>query len=75
MGRVRLDVSERFCTKRWPSAGTGSRDSGHSTEPAGVQGVFGQRSKMYGLISGWSCVEQGVELGNPRGSLATQGNL
>ena len=38
---------------------------------AGVQEASGQRSQIQGLSLGWSCVEPGVGLGDPRGSLPT----
>jgi len=42
---------------------------------AGVQGTFGQHSQTLGLNFVWSCVEPGVGLGDPCGSLPTQGIL
>ena len=38
---------------------------------AGVREASAQRSQIQGLSLGWSCVEPGVGLGDPRGSLPT----
>jgi len=47
--------------------------SGHSTELDRVQEASGQCSHPYGLSFVWSCVEPGVGLDDPSGSLPTQG--
>ena len=46
--------------------------SGHGTELVRVQGVSGQCSQTHGLIFGWCCMEQGVGLYDPYGSLPTR---
>ena len=43
----------------------------HGTELARVQETSGQHSQTYDLIFGWSCVEPGVGLSDPCGSLPT----
>ena len=70
--RVILGTKKKFFTREWSSTGTGS--PGHSTELAEVQEVTLSRhcSEAYGLIFGWSCVDPGVILKNPYGSLPTQ---
>ena len=42
-----------------------------NSELAGAQEASGQRSQTYGRIFGWFCVESGVGLDDPNGSLPT----
>ena len=60
-----------FFLSGWSSTGQDPQGS-RSTKPVGVQEVFGQCSQTYGLIFGWSCVELGIGLNDPCGSLPTQ---
>ena len=51
--------------------GQAPQGSSHSTEPAGAQEVFGQHSQTHGLFFWGSCMEPGVGLDDPCGSLPT----
>ena len=51
-----------------------AQGSGHGLS-AGAQGVFGQRCQTLGLDLGWCCVDPGVGLSDPCGSLPTQNIL
>jgi len=57
----------------WGWSGTGTDLPGQQSrcQNAGVQEACGQCSQTYGLIFGWSCVEPGVGLSDPCGSLPT----
>mgnify|MGYP001859384664 FL=1 len=53
--------------------GHGTVSSGQQSRPqaAGVPEAFGQCSQTQGLNFGWSCVEPGVGLDDPCGSIPT----
>lgn len=48
---------------------------GQWAQPQAVQGVFEQHSQTQGLDFGWCCVEPGVGLDGPCGSLPTANTL
>lgn len=70
-----MDFRKRFLTGGWSSTGTVSQSpmtsSGHGTELNGVQEVFAQHSVTQSLNFGWLCVDPGVGLKDPYGSLPT----
>lgn len=73
-GKVRLDIKNRFCTSVWWVWNRLPRVC-HGTKLAIVQAVSGQLSQTYRLILGRSCVEPGVGINNPCGSLPTLDTL
>lgn len=73
-GKVRLDIKNRFCTSVWWVWNRLPRVC-HGTKLATVQAVSGQLSQTYRLILGRSCVEPGVGINNPCGSLPTLDTL
>lgn len=68
--RVTLGDSKRlFTSSEGRGHGTGSPGQSSRPQAAGTQGAFGQQSQTFGLMFGWCCVEPGVGLHDPCGSV------
>ena len=73
IGEAQVEYQEKVLHQEWGQAvEQPPQGSGNGTELAGVQEVSEQCSQTYNLISGWSCVEPGVGLDDPYGSIPTQ---
>lgn len=62
-------LGKGFAPRGWLGTGTGYSGSGHGTEPAGVQEVFGHCSQTQSRIFGWSDTWPRVRFNDPCGSL------